>query len=199
MIQVGMGEQQRAFAVHENILAARSKEFKNILANAAIEHGQKTIHLSDVDPEVFALYVQLLYTGHIPSKSKNALDVNEYTPLCKLYLIAYKLQDIAAQNATVDAMHAKYHEPSVGPDLALPRCEHIKTMYEGTKGLCAARRLVVDLYAAQAKGEWLRDSGNAYPREFVQELLAAMMDCRSAILKYVVKGCEQYHEAVAVG
>jgi hypothetical protein len=194
MIQVGMGEQHRTFAVHENILAARSKEFKSILANTAIDHDQKTIQLNDVDPEAFSLYVQLLYTGHIPSKPENVLDANEYTPLCKLYLIAYKLQDIAAQNATVDAMHAKSQEPFVGPDLALPRYEHIKTIYKGTKGLCAARRLFVDLYMAQAKGEWLRDGRLEYPQEFVQELVAGLMDSRSGGFGNVVKGCEQYHE-----
>jgi hypothetical protein len=69
VLHVGKEENFQTFAIHENILPARSQQFKDHLSGLVSEHDFMVINLPDPDPQAFSLYVQLLYTGHIPSGS----------------------------------------------------------------------------------------------------------------------------------
>jgi hypothetical protein len=157
----------------------------------AEENNHKTVPIPEIDPQAFALYVQFLYTGHIPSKSVESTDTSEHTHLCRLYNLALKLQDVAAQNAACDAIYAKATEPVENMQDALPRREHIDVIYSGTSEQCAAKRLMVDLYTAQAKSEWLQNAEDKFPPAFMSALAVNLMGTR--FMAGLAKPKEHYH------
>ncbi|KAF2827591.1 hypothetical protein CC86DRAFT_213586 [Ophiobolus disseminans] len=116
--------------------------------------NHKSFPLNNTDPQVFALYIQSLYTSRIPSIPTTTPSATEHTLLCKLYVLTYILQDTVAQDAACDAILAKASE--LGDD-SLPSREHIKIIYNSTPSSCAVRRLLVDLYIAHAKPATLRE------------------------------------------
>jgi hypothetical protein len=192
IIHAGKEENFQTFAIHENILSARSQQFKDHLSGLVSERGFKVINLPDMDPQAFSLYVQLLYTGHIPSGSPTIKTVEEYDPLCKLYVLVRKFDDVASQNAALAVILSKATEPFASAEVTLPRREHVGIIYSGAEGPCAGKRLMVDLYTSQATGEQLQDE---FPAEFMGELAVSLMGVRKEGVG-VVKRKEEYHEAV---
>jgi ACT domain-containing protein len=191
IIRVGADDHQQTFAVHESLLIARSPEFKKQLADMAEEHNHKAVPIPEIDPQAFALYVQFLYTGHIPSKLSETTDTSEHTHLCRLYNLALSLQDVAAQNAACDAIYAKATEPVENMQDALPRRDHIEIIYSGTLEQCAAKRLMVDLYTAQANREWLQNAEDKFPPDFMSALAVNLMGIR--FMAVLSKPKEHYH------
>ena len=70
-IIVGEGDDAQEFQIHEAVLTARSKFFKAAIGRKWKESEEKTVKLPEDDPEAFALYSQLVYTGQIPGMSDN--------------------------------------------------------------------------------------------------------------------------------
>lgn len=134
--------------------------------------GSSMIRLPDISHEAFALYVQLLYTGRLPSNGRmltnfwtgeltNIPSNDEYAALIKLFLIP--LEDRIAQKIALEAILAKAKEDGV-----IPSPKHVSMVYEGTDEPCGARKMMVDLYASSATEEMLRDEG--FPDGFMQDL-----------------------------
>jgi hypothetical protein len=125
--QIGEGEAQQTFTVHEILLSDRSERLTTIMGKAHPQDSHKIVALKDVDPQAFALHIQYLYTGYIPSKPSEdaAPESDEYTALCRLYVFDYEHQDVGAQDAACDANHAKVYEYPAAIQDALPRSEHI--------------------------------------------------------------------------
>jgi hypothetical protein len=69
LLHIGLPPTRQTFAVDENILAQRPQQFADHLCSLPPEHGFKPIDLPDLDPQAFALYVQFLYTSHMPTRS----------------------------------------------------------------------------------------------------------------------------------
>ncbi|KAF2241959.1 hypothetical protein BU26DRAFT_389162, partial [Trematosphaeria pertusa] len=162
-ICVGEGERQQNFAVHKNVICARSGFLKDATA-------KETLQLPDQDPRAFNLYMQLLYTDRLPCKPVDAANCDEYTLLCKLYILVKKLQDVPAKNAALDALLAKSREADPDNKPCLPSSEHLRIIYNGTSGTCGARRLMVDLYTFRATGQWMTSQGGSFPQEFMADL-----------------------------
>jgi hypothetical protein len=71
-----------------------------------------------VEPSAFALFVQILYTGRLPSRS--ASSQKEYTTLCKLYALSTALRDATTKEIAITAILARAKE---GNDI--PSSEHV--------------------------------------------------------------------------
>jgi hypothetical protein len=131
------------------------------------EADEKKVSLPEDDPDIFALYEQVVYTGHVPLFDDELERVekdcwsdtwceedachHEYEALCQLYLLAEKLQDWKVKNTAIKAIVSKVtHESTVvhnddsGPCLPSPTA--IKFMYEGTLGNCPGRQVLLDCY-----------------------------------------------------
>jgi hypothetical protein len=134
------------------------------------------------DPTIFSLYLQLIYTGRIPSKATvSSKDTDpEFKRLCNLYILAHDLKDLTSQNLIIDALHAKSSEVTVSSNLirnkGLPSREDIETVFMRTSGPCGVRSLLVDLYASKATGYDMRKDGHLYPHEFTSELAIELLD-----------------------
>ncbi|KAH6873094.1 hypothetical protein BKA58DRAFT_456703 [Alternaria rosae] len=177
-IHVGKDERARTFSLHTRLLTARSTYFRDsITANPE----QKTFDLRGIDPRAFALYFQLIYTGHIPSKPNDVSNTehDEYALLCKLYIIAHFVEDAKAENYVLDAILAKATESA-----DLPSSDYVWIVYASTGGPCKARKMIVDFYTYKATGEWMRAQGEdaqgrGFPPEFWSELAMSLVDKRS--------------------
>jgi hypothetical protein len=160
--------------------------------------------LATENPIVFSLYVQLIYTGHIPSKVAVTLpDVDtEYEYLCELYALAYKLKDVAAQNHAIEALHAKSNEiitddvHKVIRDATLPSRGEVDLVYVRTLGPCGARRLLVDLYTSRAKSYHMRKQEDPWPADFMNDLALSLMETRFATGNRAIKPVESYYDTM---
>jgi hypothetical protein len=172
MIKILVGEEERVFLVHKSALTARSQFFKTAMGGKWQEAQDGVVKLPDDDGDTFALYEQLVYTGKVPafddseeterkvvtSYGRSWIDCvsnhckPEWELLSRLYVLAEKLQDLAAKNATVDAMIEKVQRKAriKGTRLGLRKClptpRAIEIMYENTPGFCPGRQVLVHIF-----------------------------------------------------
>jgi hypothetical protein len=196
-IKVRESDECREFSIHEALLIARSEFFKNAMNGDWKEAEEKLIKLPEDDPDTFALYEQLVYTGCVPAFGEftdrvfrcfdkstvcNQKDVceAEYTSLARLYVLAEKLQDIEAKNASVRALiskvnHEGQHIDDIDLGPCLPSLTTIKTIYEGTTKDCPGRRALQDCYVWYGQENSLDEitDGKQLPREFLYDLAVA--------------------------
>jgi hypothetical protein len=144
------------------------------------------MHFPSVSQDAFALYLQLLYTNRLPSKSNDA--VKEYSLYVSLYNLAIELQDLVTKNVALDAILSVAKE---GSDI--PTSEHIWIIYGASSDLCAARRLMVDLYTFRATRQVME--GQSFPPEFLRDLVMSMVANREPSTGWAKGGlAEEYHE-----
>lgn len=62
---VGQGDAQEKFAVHEALITSRSLFFRNAMQGDWKEAREHVVNLVEEDPEIFSLYLQGLYAGHV--------------------------------------------------------------------------------------------------------------------------------------
>jgi hypothetical protein len=159
------------FRVHEDVLR-QSPYFVNALKPEwrAAREG-KPIGLEDEDPDIFAGYVQWLYTHQVDTKFNTV-------KRAEMYVLGEVLMDNAFQNAVLGTMirrvEAKHHYP-IG--------EEIDIIYNGTNEGSPARRLLVDYYVWGAGSSWVKgyDMANTRPTDFINNLLLALVTRRPAL------------------
>lgn len=76
-----VGQEQRIFAAHENILGA-SPFFQSVLQNQMMDAATKKISLPDEEPEVFSSILEYLYKGDyyprlVHNKKRNSWELEE--------------------------------------------------------------------------------------------------------------------------
>jgi hypothetical protein len=196
IIIVGEASRIQSFILHADFLTARSAYFKSALLRSPTRN---IFNFPKHDPRAFALYFQLIYTGRLPSKPSSTINsTEEYTLLCNLYILARKFTDVHAQNAALDAIHAKATEiqPLSDTKTTLPTREHVTTIYNDIDGPCAGRRLMVDLYASQAMEEDFTDDMEDWPAVFMGGLALRLTTVchQDRIAAGLLKWKEDYHE-----
>lgn len=76
-----VGQEQRIFAAHENILGA-SPFFQSVLKNQLMDSQTKKISLPDEEPEVFSSILEFLYKGDyfprlVHNKKRNSWELEQ--------------------------------------------------------------------------------------------------------------------------
>ncbi|KAH7094857.1 hypothetical protein FB567DRAFT_543260 [Paraphoma chrysanthemicola] len=189
---VGKPPKQQTFLIHEDLLKARSKVLGSMLVVPNDTTPSATIQLPEEDPDIFHLYSNLIYFGVLTIQ-----DSDEWPKLCRLYVLAEKLQDAQAQNSIMDLMHECIHEccENGGLDPRASLCETrprnlgqllsttpIADIYEGTLISSPARKYILDLYAWYGQSYSLdagADAGpDAVPYDFLLDVAKALMDQR---------------------
>jgi hypothetical protein len=182
-VDVGTAPKLQIFDVHIAVVTARSDFFKNALSREWKEAAEKVVKLPDDDPEVFAIYVHHLYTGELavkPEEQYYAADnyVKTYQDFAHLYVFAEKVQGIETKNAVIRAMLDAGRIVLPKRTSICPGSSIISVIYKGTPAECPARRLLVDFWTYRAVGVWFKSSDLHV--EFMQDLLARVMDVRAA-------------------
>jgi len=82
-VRVGNVPDRKDFVVHESFQTSRSEFFRRAMNGKWAESETRIVQLPDDKPHVFALYVNFIYTGQLPTmvKSKEELAVLVYDAL----------------------------------------------------------------------------------------------------------------------
>ena len=170
--------------MHKHLLTSRSTLFEKALSGNFKGSNEGIISLKDHEPFIFAVYVDCLYTNSLalapimPDRDAG----NGGITLCKVYVLAEKLQDTDTKNlimkCLVDGTGSGLAKEVAGRKFPyIPCSEAVKIIYGGTLPGSMARKLLVDMYTCQARGRWIA-SHQGWPMEFLTELLADVLDKR---------------------
>lgn len=154
--------------------------FDKAMAGDWKESQQRTIQLPDDDPGIFALYVHWLYCGTLPvvcDKSGSPGD-SEYMDLVKAYVLGDKILDSRFQDTVIDAIVEK--SQSKGKDWKYwhPNIDVIKYAFANSNASAPIRKLLVDMYANNARSSWIHKWAADLPHQFLFQLASTLLDRR---------------------
>ncbi|KAI4711420.1 hypothetical protein J4E89_003985 [Alternaria sp. Ai002NY15] len=137
--------------------------------------------LPDDDPDTFRLYLNLVYTHQLVTRG-----TGQWLKLCRLYVLAEKLQDITSKNQIIDGMYAFFSEIACQPTLSvnisrmLPAAATTE-LYEGTSKQSQARELVLDFYADSGNVSWLLSEQAKLPTDFICDVAVRLLQRRGYV------------------
>ena len=211
-ISVGEGGDARSFWIYKDLICFRSPFFENALSHNWKESEDNVIRLPEDEPEIFDLYVQVLFTGKIPVGEVMSIDESEkdeansedeavkqasleYIRLGKLYVFAEKLQDVTTKNLTVTAFVEALSLRRLGMR-HFPNSDVITLIYNGTPKPCPIRELLVDIYAIYAVPSWWgKDVAEDYPKDFLFDTMRRLTEDREgSVDSSKITKATNYHE-----
>lgn len=134
----------------------------------------ETNHESDISESRSGLY-QEDRNGELGKVAGHAYDL-EIMPLCNLFVLAEKLQDVTAKNAIVDVVVATSNEKRADGCYWYPGPDFINVVYSGTSTFSPMRKLPVDFYINH-EGVGVSTNRN-YFKGFLVDCLYGTMDVR---------------------
>ncbi|KAF1928927.1 uncharacterized protein M421DRAFT_92051 [Didymella exigua CBS 183.55] len=177
-VQGGSGLKTESFAVHESFLTSRSEYSKRALNSNWNEATTRVVPLTHEEPAVFALYLNHLCTGRLPTVQKSRQELGamqrsaairflreELYQLARVYVLAERLQDITARNAVTDAfvhVHNGYLAPT-------PSALVIMLTFDSTPPGRPIGRLLVDSWAHKSL-LYVLERASQLPKDFLNDL-----------------------------
>lgn len=141
------------------------------------ESKERSIELSDDDPETFEIYQHWLYCGTIPTRNDvgdSAIDV-EYLQLGKAYILGDKLRDGTFKDVIIDAILNRTSSRASDGLCHFPDETFVQSIYDNTPKSSEARNLLVDLYVNHGNEQWLNDAEpEAFPNDFLMDLAVVL-------------------------
>ncbi|KAF2130050.1 hypothetical protein P153DRAFT_431113 [Dothidotthia symphoricarpi CBS 119687] len=185
-VRVGGESNQKDFVVHESFLTARSEFFRRAMNGSWEEAESRVVKLPQDEPEIFALYLNHVYTGRLPSISKTEEELSalaigefrtittaEYDEMVGLFILADKFQDVASKNAAITSIfEISLHIRSDGK-FKIPSPAQVRIMYRHTSEGANIRRLVVDLWSSMSP-EHIFEYASRLPQDFLRDLAVAL-------------------------
>ena len=184
----------QSFTVHQQLVSTRSEFFAKALRGGDWKEAEeRTVVLPDDEPEVFRLYLQLLYvrapvwfgsdantmqTGSVTLNSVARGD-DAYVVLSRLYVLAEKLIDETAKTSILAALSACDGKRDSQGAMHCPSFESIKIIYNGTPDDSAARKCIVELYSKCAAKSSILDlfsSTQKLPHDFLSDLIKSVVN-----------------------
>ncbi|KAI4955616.1 hypothetical protein J4E91_001477 [Alternaria rosae] len=178
---VGTDPDTAGFFVHETLFTSRSGFFRCAISQAFRGTEAHVVALPDDDPDTFRLYLNLIYTHQLVTRG-----TDQWLKLCRLYVLAEKLQDVTSKNHIIDGMYAFFSDIACQPTLSinvqriLPAAATTE-LYEGTSNQSQARELVLDLYADSGNISWLLSEQAKLPTEFICDVAVRLLQRRGYV------------------
>jgi hypothetical protein len=180
-VNIDEGVHQQTFYVHETLLRERSVYFNTALSRDWKEAVDREVNLPKDEADCFAIYVHSLYTGKLAVTSDGPTSTlsgeSEIIKLCKVYVLADKLQDIQAKNRAIQGLLFSSKRNGLGRWNGCRGLVVTKTIYDSTLPGNMARKLLVDLYTYRGTRSSL-SIFKGWPEEFLLELAINLMDKR---------------------
>lgn len=177
---------KKYYHVHRTVLVKSSDFFKRA-CNKEWEEGQsKIIKLPEVEPEIFDVYLQLLYTGevvpaeeYLPSRDDNSIAARgeiarQHWILIEAYLLADMLLDTKSKNAIMD-----YLIEALRVTQKMPSPETITDVFKRTIDTSPMRRLLIDFVALKVDPKSFKSFGTLYSPEFLVDVGLRLMEYKS--------------------
>ncbi|KAK5126457.1 hypothetical protein LTR85_010693 [Meristemomyces frigidus] len=179
------------FYVHRHLLVKQSRYFSAKLQGHTVGHMRLSKDateladdddeaLEDIDEVPFELYVKYLYSGKIHCKvgdggedDDGAMSDREYKSLCRLFVVAEKVQDVTVQNAIMDALLCKYN--AVTTQQWLPPDSVIAYVYDHTSEGSPIRSFLVNVCTWASTPALLTQTPNRLHEDFLLELAAHLL------------------------
>lgn len=143
---VGNEDEKQEFSAHEYLFQDRFT--KHCEPQVDFETGM--VELEDVDPEIFELYIQHLYTGDIPCRQTKLSSAMSYDyqdlMLVKFFALAEALHDETAMHAALQAFLWSFRRLQKAGKRATPSMGIMRHVYELTDDESSLRRLLVDMH-----------------------------------------------------
>lgn len=181
ILKVVVGEEplQKTFLVHEAIICERSEFFRRAMNGNWVESSERMVKLPEDSAEIFGTYINMVYTGMVATQLDDITDEKlkrtnlsvECNYLCRLYVLAEKLQDALAKDSVREALRRLDLEKSGGL-YTLPPLEAINLLYEGTCEGDPVRSIFINR-CLTASPEQVKNFVSKTPQEFVAELTVA--------------------------
>lgn len=156
--------------MHKDFLVAKSKFFA-AACSQRWSKGNGTIHLPEVSPDLFRVYLGWVYSHTVECDHAMADDdwahINEQAKFCELYLLADALDDIKLRNKTMEIM--------VTQARGLPHPHTLMRVYERTPCSSLIREMLVDRAVLRLRRDDFARYIAEYPAEFVQEVAMQLM------------------------
>ncbi|CAO2656483.1 Nn.00g052860.m01.CDS01 [Neocucurbitaria sp. VM-36] len=170
------------------------------------------VELPDDKPETFVAYLHLIYLNELPVRGSSSIPViapnateedrkkakeditqamnlavnHEYRVLANLYVLADKIQDIAAKRAILEAMVEATFTIRNDGSTTYPGIPTIDRIYAGTSASDPMREFLVDCYVfAGNHFTWSREDGNRFPHEFLFDVMVQLFKDKSAPMTMV--------------
>jgi hypothetical protein len=158
-IRVGDSPKYKDFIAHESFLTSRSEFFRRAMNGNWTEAESRVVVLSEDEPAIFAIYLNLVYTGQLVTMRKTEEELasserqvfinqltSEYRDIFRVYVLAEKLQDKGAKNAALAAAVSVTGLRNSVNNWLVPTAEIVNLVYKGTPEGSPGRRLVIDMY-----------------------------------------------------
>ncbi|KAH6637815.1 hypothetical protein C7974DRAFT_450916 [Boeremia exigua] len=168
IFKVGRDDETESFEVSMDLISARSKTIAKSLSTSSAS----PIELLNVDPCVFALYIQLINTGCIPSGLAFSKETSESGILCKLFALGAHLKDSTTQNAALEALQAASENITTMDGSSFLSSTDVSKIYSVTTPEHLARELVVDMYLLKASKEVVSSLAELLPKDFLVDFYA---------------------------
>jgi hypothetical protein len=155
----------RTFTVHKDFATFRSPVFDAAFNGHFLESNTKTMNLDDVDPDVFAMLVQWLYTEETQITIKD--DTTDVMMLANLWTLGDRFQMRALQNTTL--LHLDRYVSDIlfieHPTLYKDLAHYVYTKFSETElEKCPLKQLVVDR-VGQGDPESLEEHKGNFPQQ----------------------------------
>ncbi|KAH3910772.1 hypothetical protein HBI56_188370 [Parastagonospora nodorum] len=180
---VGEAELPREFFVHKRLICARSEFFKNAMKEPWKEAEEHKVTLSEAEPDIFALYLELLYTDLLYTKEPIGPS-DEYDQLCKVYVLAEMLMDDQTKDFLLAAVRAKSEERDADGTGFTSGSPCAQIIYDGTPKGGPLRDLTVKLFTDNSIDDPFRFHDEELPKDFLKELSLSMMTNRPLLSSF---------------
>nr|POE98803.1 hypothetical protein CFP56_75354 [Quercus suber] len=164
-LSVGDAADPSKFYAHRSVLTQSSKFFQAALGQDWVENQNKCVTLPEDNFDSVKLYLNFMYTGHIPYKrGVNHTDAENYSAACVaeleslayLYVFGEKYQDSKLKDAVIDAMVDMSQRGNGSGDGWHATGNAIDIIYRGTMQGSPMRRLLIQQHLQIGHRSWLQ-------------------------------------------
>ncbi|KAG9204588.1 hypothetical protein G6514_000372 [Epicoccum nigrum] len=176
-VEVGTGENSKAYAIYSSTLTTRSLFFQKALSGPWKEIEERVVHLPEDDVRAFDLYIHYIYNNEFAcSPSDDQYGEEERGTFARVYLLCEKLQDSRSKNCIIKALSDSIYQIRSNGRWSIPEFAVVEILYKGTFKGSPVRRMLVEIFAQGVSPNSMSRTGiDKYPEEFLQELAVCLM------------------------
>jgi hypothetical protein len=166
----GEGEGDRKkFVIHKNFACHYSPVLKKAFTGGLAESRTQTMVLEDIEEQVFALFVNWIYTQEVVHEDGQSPGAKL---LIKLWVLAQKLLVPELQNQMIEAIEKRRKADNI---IHTGMLEYV---YKQTIIGSPLRRLLVDQYAYGTKGGHLLSKSGQFSKECLIDIVEVLVTIR---------------------